>query len=203
MKILFKKITALLLTVVLCGMMMASCTETTDSGATIPADMTAVLSEAKDYELVYPAGWLVDTTAGMTSVYAEDIARSNVTVTAKEITGELTSIEDYWALFSEQFTATFADFTMLDAEPVDVTVGGAHDVGDAAGTGESQSKVKNAVEGKKYRYTATVGDVKYQWMQVIFTRNATMYIFTYTSTVDGYEGNLEDVNEMLDYLYFR
>ncbi len=203
MKTFLKKMTTLLLAVVLCGMMMASCTETTDSGATIPADMTAVLSEAKDYELVYPAEWLVETTVGMTSVYCEDVARSNVTVTANEITGELVSIEDYWALFSEQFKTTFADFTMLDAEPVDVTVGGAHDENASAETGNAQNKVKNAVEGKKYRYTATVGGVQYRWMQVIFTRNATMYIFTYTSTADGYEGNLEDVSEMLDYFYFR
>ncbi len=203
MKNIIKKCTSLLLCVLLCGTVLMSCTETTDSGATIPTDMTAVASEAKDYDLVYPADWLFDTTVGMTSVYAQDAARSNVTVTANEITGEMTSIEEYWALFSEQFTETFADFTTLDAEPVDVTVGGAHDETAAAESGDTASKVKNGVEGKKYRYTATVGGVKYQWMQVIFTRNATMYILTYTSTAEAYESNLEDVNEIIDYFYFR
>ena len=40
-------------------------------------------------------------------------------------------------------------------------------------------------------------------MQVLCLRGATMYIITYTSTAEGYESNLEDVSDILSYLYFR
>lgn len=187
-----KAVSCLLILVLLCGILSSAvgCSSNqTDTGVSIPADMKAVASEAADYDLVVPTSWLVETTVGMTSVYVEDRVRSNVSVCANEIRGEISSIEAYWDLFTEQFTASFADFTMLDTEPVNVTVGSAYE--------------DNATDGYKYRYTATVGDVKYQWMQVLFIRNATLYILTYTSTADVYEDHLEDVNDIIAYFSFR
>ena len=185
-------LTLLLTITMLCSLCFSSCGgNETETGVAIPNDMSAVVSEAKDYDFVYPSDWLVETTVGMTSVYAEDNAQSNVTVCANEITGEITSIEGYWEMFSEQFSATFADFAMIDAEPADVVIGSAYE------------EDGNTTEGLKYRYTATVGDVKYQWMQVLFVRGATLYILTYTSTVDAYEENLDDVNDIIAYFSVR
>ena len=187
------KLLSLLLSVtLLCTLCasLASCGgSTTENGVTVPNGMQAIASEAADYDLIVPSEWLVDTTVGMTSAYMEDRTRSSISVCANEISGKITSADAYWELFSEQFTSTFADFTMLDSEPVSVTVGSAYE--------------NNSVEGLKYRYTATVGDTKYQWMQILFIRNATMYIMTYTATADVYESHLDDVNDVIAYFSFR
>ena len=189
------KLTKLLSLILICAitaLFCASCSPSvTEAGVAIPNDMHAIAGEAGDYDLVVPSDWLVETTVGMTSAYAEDTARSSVTVTANELTAEITSIEAYWDMFAEEFAATFTDFAMIDAEPSDVVVGSAY---------EDTSRHTDAL---KYRYTATVGGVQYQWMQVLCLRGATMYIITYTSTAEGYESNLEDVSDILSYLYFR
>ena len=186
------RLLSLILTCILLSLSVISCSPSvTEAGIAIPSDMQAIAGEAGDYDLVVPSDWLVETTVGMTSAYAEDAARSGVTVAANELTADITSIEAYWAMFEEEFKATFADFALLDAEPSDVVVGAAY---------EDTSRHTNAL---KYRYTATVGGVQYQWMQVLCLRGATMYIITYTSTAESYESNLEDVNEILAYLYFR
>ena len=186
------RLLSLILTCILLSLSVISCSPSvTEAGIAIPSDMQAIAGEAGDYDLVVPSSWLVETTVGMTSAYAEDAARSGVTVAANELTADITSIEAYWAMFEEEFKATFADFALLDAEPSDVVVGSAY---------EDTSRHTDAL---KYRYTATVGGVQYQWMQVLCLRGATMYIITYTSTAESYESNLEDVNEILSYLYFR
>ncbi len=186
------KLLSLLLACMMLSLSVISCSPSvTEAGIAIPNDMQAIAGEAGDYDLVVPSNWLVETTVGMTSAYVEDAARSSVTVTANELTAELTSIEAYWDMFAEEFAATFADFAMVDAEPSDVVVGSAY---------EDTTRHTDAL---KYRYTATVGGVKYQWMQVLCLRGATMYIITYTSTAESYESNLEDVNEILSHLYFR
>ena len=177
-----KKMIALLMAFVLCTALTACASETED-GVTVPTGMQAILSEAEDYYLIVPADWLTDTTVGLTSAYAEDLARSSVTVCANELTYEISTIEDYWASYAEQFAATFTNFTMLDDVPGDVTIGGE--------------------AGKKYRYTATVGDVDYQWMQVLFIHNGTLYMLTYTSTPDGYEDLLDDVSDIISAFTFR
>ena len=186
------RLLSLVLTCILLSLSVISCSPSvTEAGIAIPSDMQAIAGEAADYDLVVPASWLVETTVGMTSAYAEDAARSSVTVTANELAADITSIEAYWAMFEEEFKATFADFALLDAEPSDVVVGAAY---------EDTTRHTDAL---KYRYTATIGGVQYQWMQVLCLRGATMYIITYTSTAESYESNLEDVNEILSYLYFR
>jgi len=170
----------------------ASCTASvTESGIAIPSGMQAIAGEAGDYDLIVPSDWLVETTVGMTSAYAEDAARSNLTVCANELSADIASAEEYWEMFAEEFAATFADFAMVDPEPSDVVVGAAYE------------DTTRHTDGLKYRYTATVSGVQYQWMQVLCIRGATLYIITYTSTVEAYENNLEDVNSILANLYFR
>lgn len=181
--------TALVLAVLL--IILSGCGAKTVDGVTVPAGMRLIVSEANDYNLIVPDSWLTDTTVGMTCAYAEDAAHSSVTVCANELTGfSADTIAEYWNGFSEQFRATFPDFSMVDPEPSDVTVGKAADP-------------DNTVEGQKYRYTATVGGTQYQWMQVLFIRNATIYVLTYTSTAEAYENHLDDVNNIIANFSFR
>lgn len=185
-----KRNLALLLAALLCtACLLASCGEKTEDGITVPNGMQAIASEAGDYYLMVPASWVFDTVRGMTSAYCEDKAHSSVTVCANELSRDISTIEAYWDSFKEQFAATFADFAMLDELPTDVTI--------------SSDTTGDVIEGKKYRYTATVSGVQYQWMQVLFIRNATLYIFTYTSTAEDYESHLDDVNKVLSNFTFR
>ncbi len=183
------KFLSLMLALLLLVSALTACAKKTDDGVPVPSGMQAIASEGEDYYLMVPDHWLTDTTTGMTSAYVEDVARSSVSVCANELTRDVTSIEGYWDMFSSQFSETFADFTMLGEEPMDVKVGADTEAG--------------ATEGKKYRYTATVAGVKYRWMQVLFIRGTVLYIFTYTSTADGYEANLEDVDKILAHFTFR
>ncbi|MCQ2433484.1 MAG: DUF1795 domain-containing protein [Clostridia bacterium] len=182
-----KKCSLLLALILVLSCLLASC-GTTEDGVPVPNGMQAIASETGDYYLMVPSNWITDTVRGMTSAFVEDQAHSSVTVCANELTREIPTIEEYWNSFSEQFKASFADFAMLDELPTDVTVAKEND---------------GTIDAKKYRYTATVGEVKYQWMQVLFIRNATLYILTYTSTAESYESNLDDVNKIIANFTFR
>ncbi len=184
-------IAGLLTCVLVCLSLFACSPSVTEAGIAIPSGMQAIAGEAGDYDLIVPDEWLVGTTVGMTSAYVEDAARSSVSVTANELAADITSIEAYWEMYEKEFRATFADFAMVDEKPSDVTVGTAY------------QDTSRHTSGLKYRYTATVGGVKYQWMQVLCVRGATMYIITYTSTAEAYESNVEDVTAVLANLYFR
>ncbi len=182
-----KLISLLLILILLCGML-ASCSKETESGLSIPSNMQSIVSEAGDYELIVPSEWLVETTQGMTSAYVEDQARSNITVCANELSADIASVEAYWDYFSAQFSAVFSDFTMLEAEPAHISIGSAHE--------------GHTVDGLQYSYTATVGDVKYRWLQTVCLYKGTIYIITFTTTVDMYEEREEDLVEIFRYFYF-
>ena len=88
------KLLSLILACILLSLSVISCAPSvTEAGIAIPSGMQAIAGEAGDYDLIVPASWLVETTVGMTSTYAEDAARSSVTVTANELTAEITSLE--------------------------------------------------------------------------------------------------------------
>ncbi len=180
-------ISLVLALVLLCGMM-ASCSKETESGLSIPSYMQSIASEMGDYELIVPSEWLVETTQGMTSAYAEDQVRSNITVCANELSTDITTVEAYWDYFSAQFSAVFTDFTLLEAEPAKITIGSEHQ--------------GHSVEGLQYHYTATVGDVKYRWLQTVCLHKGTIYIITFTTTVDMYEEREEELVEIFRYFYF-
>lgn len=71
---------------------------------------------------------------------------------------------------------------------------------------ELVSEENTTVDGiyaKSYTYTASLSDFNYKIMQTVIIRNATVYLFTYTSTPENYDSHLEDVNSMLDYLKLK
>ena len=181
-----------LISLVLLVTALASCGAQSIDGFAVPSDMSYLASETGDYYLIYPQNWLTETTVGMTSVYTEDAYRSSVIVTANELPAEMTSIEQYWEQYTEQFRAQFSDFEMVDPEPSDVTVGK-----------EQKDYGGVTAEGKKYRYRATVGDVEYQWSQVFFLHNATLYTVTYTAKAAVYDSHTDDVDKILAYFAIR
>ena len=183
--------TALFLVLLLLLSVLTGCGAKTVDGVTVPSGMRLIVSEADDYNLIVPDTWLTETTVGMTSAYAEDAAHSSVSVLANEVTGlSGTTLNEYYDNAVAQLGAAFPDFALTYAEPSDVKVGFAADP-------------DNYIDGMKYTYSATVGGVQYQWMQVLFIRNATIYIMTYTSTAEAYDDHLEDVSNIIAYFSFR
>lgn len=55
----------------------------------------------------------------------------------------------------------------------------------------------------QYIYTGTLSDLTYKIMQLVAIKDNTLYIFTYTATVDKYDTHIEDVIAMLDYFCFK
>ncbi len=158
-------------------------TACSNSDGDVPSGMQKIVSEAKDYNLYVPKDWVVDTIQGMTSAAVGDAAKSSVSVSAVAMSSvEQDAAENYWNSLREQYEATFANWT-LEEEGTETTLGD--------------------VKAYKYRFTGEISGITYQWMQVIGIRSGTYYTFTYTSTKDAYEDNIEDVISILEYFEFN
>ena len=182
MKAYRKLLSVLSLLVLLCAMLFSTACSNSEDGD-FPSGMQKMVSDVIDYNLYVPKDWTVDTLQGMTSVAIGDAAKSSVSVSAIDlISVSQASADAYWNDLRERYEETFANWT-LEEEGTETTLGD--------------------IKAYKYRFTGDVSGVTYQWMQVIGVRSGRYYTFTYTSTKDGYEENIEDVIEVLEYFEFR
>lgn len=149
----------------------------------IPEGMTLSENEAVDFYLYYPEEWIVDRNDGMVSVRVSDKDRSNVSVTAFTAPSDVQNIEgyikdEYIGLVEKNFT----DLELLSDGEV-ATLGG--------------------VESRKFVYTATVAGESYKFLQNITYRYGYIYILTYTSTAEGFDSHIDEVNEIIDAFEFK
>ncbi len=92
---------------------------------------------------------------------------------------EITTAEEYWEYYSKEFEKTFSDMEYVIK-------------------GEDMLLSKKAA--KKYVYTATVTGEEYKFMQVVMLNAGTVYIFTYTATVENYDTHLSEVEGIIGYI---
>ena len=92
---------------------------------------------------------------------------------------EITTAEEYWEYYSKEFERTFSDMEYVTK-------------------GEDMLLSKKAA--KKYVYTATVTGEEYKFMQVVMLNAGTVYIFTYTATVENYDTHLSEVEGIIGYI---
>jgi len=59
------------------------------------------------------------------------------------------------------------------------------------------------VYGKKYVYTASLGDFQYKIMQAACIKGSSVYLFTYTAVPENYDLHLEDVAAMLEHFIIK
>lgn len=158
-----------------------SCTK----DAYAPVGMKRITNkDVVDYTMYVPVEWTEDISTGIVTAYYSAKDRSNISMMAFDLAGDNTGMspEEYWADYKEDFTATFSDMEMVS---------------------DGESVLVDKIAAKKYVYTATVTGVQYKFMQVITITNATVYVFTYTSTPEYYDSHVEAVNEILSYIEFN
>ncbi len=174
------KLKSLFAILILTVMIFSGCAEQSDVQA--PDGMKLFSNEHTDYTAFVPVNWIVDMSTGTLSAYVSSADASNVSITAQALEAP-TTLDDYWKGYEEDFKATFADMEYVGEAPTTTTLSG-----EAA---------------NKYVYTATVTGTQYKFMQVVCIREMTVYVITYTSTPEAYDGNMEDVEKVLDNFSFN
>lgn len=177
-----------------------------ESDPNAPSGYITASNDKVEYTLFVPKDWVVDTTENsmMTTARVSDQDTSNISMVAytnetyevktDENGKQISPVPEYWADYKESLTALFdkdsegkSTFVLNeDASGKTMMVGN-------NGTGSPAT-------GYSYSYTATLGEVELQYLQVIIYRKNTFYIFTYTSTPDLYENSIEDVEGILSYV---
>lgn len=174
------KLKALFVLLILSVMIFSGCAKTSDIEA--PDGMKLFSNEHTDYTAFVPVNWIVDMSTGTLSAYVSSADASNVSITAQALSAP-TTLDDYWKGYEEDFKLTFADMEYIGEAPTTTTLSG-----EAA---------------NKYVYTATVTGTQYKFMQMVCIKNMTVYVITYTSTPEAYDGNMEDVEKILDNFSFN
>lgn len=172
-----KKIIALISALIL-TLSFASC-EKNDSSA--PAGWITAADEKADFYFYVPDEWTVDYTTAAAGAYYSSDDPSSVSVLAWELEYTDTTVDEWWELNEGEISYAFQNVELVSEE--NTTVDG--------------------IYAKSYTYTASLSDFNYKIMQTVIIRNATVYLFTYTSTPENYDSHLEDVNSMLDYLKLK
>ncbi len=146
-----------------------------------PMGFKEISDEGVTYHFYVPDEWVTDVSTGMTSAYYSGRDPSNVSVTAFELDGTVTSVAQYWEMYEADFKSVFADMEYVDQSEVTL----------------------DDVAAMQYIYTATVSDIEYKFMQIVALRQNQVYIFTYTAAAEQYDAHIEDVLAMLDYFTFK
>ena len=165
---------ALMLALMLVTLTFTSCGN--NDGA--PEGMKTASGEGADYVLYVPENWIVDLTTKATGAYYSKDDPSNVSVTAWDLEYANSTVEDWWEIEKADIALVFSNVEI---------------------TSESNTTV-DGIAAKKVEYTASLGENNYKIMQVAAVKKSVVYVFTYTSVVDGYDSHLEEVEAMLNYM---
>ena len=173
-----KKTVALVLTFVLLAFAFVGCTKKEND---VPDGMKEASNDIVDYDLYVPATWTVDVSTGMISAYYSAKDPSNVSMTAFNIDNEVSTIDEYFERYKQDFESTFENFEQK--ETVDMLLDG--------------------IAAKKYTYTGTIGSEDYTFMQVVTIRRSMVYIFTYTAISENFDLHTEEVELMIENFKFN
>ncbi len=178
MKKLFMKL--ILFAVVLTfALSISSCEKKGDFSA--PAGMITASDEKADFYLYVPDDWTVDLSTKAAGAYYSESDPSSVSVISWELENTDTSLDEWWEINIGDVELVF-DNVNIEAEE-NITV--------------------DEIYGKKYIYTASLGEFEYKIMQVACIKNSVVYVFTYTSVAENFDLHTDDVNLMLEYLIIK
>lgn len=146
----------------------------------IPDGMKLASASNVPYKFFVPMSWIADEKDNVSMAYYSIDDESNVTVTAYAAS---LSVDEFWTNCCEDYAKTFTEFTFNEADAKDTKIGG-----------------KN---GKKFTYTAKIGDNKYKFLQVCVLKENMIYCMTYTSNESNFDKHIEDVDKMIETFVFR
>ncbi len=158
--------------------------------ADLSTGVTAAYVSEKDRSSISFMAFEVDETliqatpgsAAAQSDGSETDGTGEATDTDGEGTPTITTVEEYWAYYADEFAATFSDMTY---------------------SVEGENMMLAGMKAKKYVYTATVTGETYEFMQVVALKAGTVYIFTYTSTEAVFDTHVETVNAIIGYIALK
>ncbi len=147
-----------------------------DDGA--PAGMVTASSEGADYYFFVPDDWTVDLSTKASGAYYGSTDSSSVSVISWELDSASSTLEDWWQVNLADIELVFKDVTVVSEENTTVS----------------------ELYAKKYTYTASLGEFNYKIIQAACIKNSTVYVFTYTSTLEYFDAHLDEVDMMLENL---
>ena len=68
---------------------------------------------------------------------------------------------------------------------------------------ENLSAVLGERNGKSFEYTSSIADVNYKYRQIVVIYKNMFYIFTYTSTPEGYDLHADEVEQIIAKVKFK
>ena len=174
---------------------LVSCSNKQDPNA--PEGYVTASDECADYYLYVPSKWLVDTAKNslMASARASQYTSTpNVSMMpCSDDASEYATIADYWNYYKGTLEKVF--------DPAKDENGNTTDKSSFALEGEGTSLKAGGRDAMKYVYTATLSGIELKYLQLIIKDGASMYIFTYTATLDSYDE--EQVNGIISNIKFK
>ena len=171
---------ALLIVLLMCAAALASCGNNNDPYAP-PAGMISATDNKADFCLFVPDEWQIDYTTAAAGAYYSAADPSSVSVLAWDLDYTDTTVEEWWETNVNEVGIVFDEINVESEENITMS----------------------DVYGKKYIYTASLGDFKYKIMQAACIKGSAVYLFTYTAIPENYDLHLEDVSLMLEHFIIK
>ncbi len=171
---------ALVIVLLMCATALASCGNSNDQYAP-PTGMISATDEKADFCLFVPDEWQIDYTTAAAGAYYSASDPSSVSVLAWDLEYTDTTVEEWWETNVNEVGIVFDDINVESEENITMS----------------------DVYGKKYVYTASLGDFQYKIMQAACIKGSAVYLFTYTAVPENYDLHTEDVAAMLEHFVIK
>ena len=210
-----KKITAILLVLVLClSFVLSGCSKgkdiITDDGVAVPGGMQLISPSTVDYYLFVSEDWMADISTGVVTAYRSETDPTNICMMSFGLKDMTMTYSEYWDSYEDQFKAIYTNFEMVDASETILGentagkyvytatfFGGTADTTAAETTGEA-AEADSTDEAKK-----TSDGVDYKFMTLVVVKNGSVYILTYTALASSYDNNISDFTEVIKNFRFK
>lgn len=162
----------------------------------VPKGFVSAANDISNFCLYVPEDWVVDTAPNSLMASARENEYQNANVTMVSYTDEDNMYKDvpsYWESYIEKIVNSFDAATDEN--------GNATDSSSFNMETEGKSCKIDGVDAMKYVYTATLGGKQLKYVQLIAKKKSEFYIFTYTTTPDGYDA--ETVDSIINNIKFK
>ncbi len=174
-----KKTLIMIAALLLAAMILPSCSA---SDVEVPDGMKLISSDEEAFYLFVPMSWVTNSSMGMASAYYSDKDRSNISMTCMAPTDAVASLDGYVEYCKAELEAYMPGFEVV---------------------GETEDAVLGGRNGRSFTYRASINNIDYKYRQVVVTYQSMFYIFTYTSTLEGYELHADEVETMISKVLFK
>lgn len=146
-----------------------------------PTGMISATDEKADFCLFVPDEWQIDYSTAAAGAYCSASDPSSVSVMAWELEYTDTTLDEWWETNVSEINVVFDNFALESEENITMS----------------------DVYGKKYTYTASLGEFNYKIMQAACLKGSTVYLFTYTSVPENFDLHTDEVSDMLTYFVIK